>query len=60
MTLSENRLKRISVLVGDVAQVSLASVVIQPIMSNTFNVSSVVIGSIVTLLAWLLSIFLDK
>lgn len=60
MKISEDKIERASSIVADIGQVVFASVVINPIISSSFNFSIIVLGTILSFIAWIISILLSK
>ncbi len=57
--MSEKRVERLSQISSDIAQVSLASIVV-PFLFDKFNLAMLILGIFVSLLFWSVSITLAK
>ena len=60
MTLTKSRLQVISEIARDLAQVFFASVFLEPLITGNANIYSFVLGLILALASWYLSIVLVK
>ena len=58
--MTEERIKRFASILSDMGQVMFASILIEPLINNSFNSVTIVVGSALALLAWFASLLLSK